>query len=665
MKMGKTKHLISWIIALSLALMSLVPFSSMALATGTTVSIGTPATVIAGSTFVANVSIGAVTNLRSYQFDLSYNNSVIQVSGTEGGGGVTSGMIGSTSVPLDVWAFMPAHTPGVIRVIGSFSGVSSVSGDGYLVQVHFNVVGTAGQSSNLILSNVLLYDTVPNPITATVINGAVLIVSGADTTPPTINSVNPANNATGVAVSTTITAVFSESMSASTINTSDFTLMNGSTPVTGTVNYNEANKTATFTPSTSLANGATYTAAVTTGVTDLAGNHLAGNYIWSFTIAGSTPPPQSVTVSIGTPATVSAGANFDVNVNISNVTNFNAYEFDLTYNNSVIQATSSEGGNGVTAGLIGSTAVPLDMWAFVPQVSPGKIRVLGHISGAMGITGSGYLAQVHFHVVGAVGQSSNLTPSNVMLYDAASNSITSTVTSGSVTVINLPLEITTATLSEATAGKSYSANLIASGGQNPYSWSATGLPAGLTISGNGTINGTPTASGDFNVGITVADAFSPLGTAGKTLTLHVYAALQINTASLPDGRRGAGYTATMSASGGKGSYTWSATGLPAGLTMAASGGISSIPTVSGDFNVNVTATDAFNPANSISASLPLKIILPGDANGDGSVTMADVTKTERIILGLDPPTPGADANGDGNINMGDVTCIELLILRGS
>jgi hypothetical protein len=52
----------------------------------------------------------------------------------------------------------------------------------------------------------------------------------------------------------------------------------------------------------------------------------------------------------------------------------------------------------------------------------------------------------------------------------------------------------------------------------------------------------------------------------------------------------------------------------------------------------------------------------GDANGDGQVNMADVTKVERIILGLDPATPGADANEDGQINMSDVTRIERIIL---
>ena len=54
--------------------------------------------------------------------------------------------------------------------------------------------------------------------------------------------------------------------------------------------------------------------------------------------------------------------------------------------------------------------------------------------------------------------------------------------------------------------------------------------------------------------------------------------------------------------------------------------------------------------------------LRGDANGDGVVNMGDAVKVMRIILGLDPVTPGADANGDGLVNMGDVTKIQRIIL---
>ncbi len=41
-----------------------------------------------------------------------------------------------------------------------------------------------------------------------------------DTTPPTINSTNPANNATNIAIGSSITATFSEAMDATTITTS-------------------------------------------------------------------------------------------------------------------------------------------------------------------------------------------------------------------------------------------------------------------------------------------------------------------------------------------------------------------------------------------------------------------------------------------------------------
>ena len=54
--------------------------------------------------------------------------------------------------------------------------------------------------------------------------------------------------------------------------------------------------------------------------------------------------------------------------------------------------------------------------------------------------------------------------------------------------------------------------------------------------------------------------------------------------------------------------------------------------------------------------------LPGDANEDGWVNILDITKVERIIVGLDAETPGADANQDGNVNALDITKIERLIV---
>jgi uncharacterized repeat protein (TIGR02543 family) len=107
----------------------------------------------------------------------------------------------------------------------------------------------------------------------------------ADVTPPTINSTNPVRDFTGVALDASITATFSEAMNGSTITSTSFTLMNGSTstPVTGTVSYDAGTMTATFAPDSPLESGMSYTATITTGVTDLAGNALASDFVWSFT----------------------------------------------------------------------------------------------------------------------------------------------------------------------------------------------------------------------------------------------------------------------------------------------------------------------------------------------------------------------------------------------
>jgi len=108
---------------------------------------------------------------------------------------------------------------------------------------------------------------------------------GGDNVAPTISSTNPVNGATGVAV---ITATWSEAMNASTITTTTFKVSGpGATPVAGAVTYNASTGIATFTPTSALAASTTYTATVTTGAEDMAGNALASNKVWTFTTAAS------------------------------------------------------------------------------------------------------------------------------------------------------------------------------------------------------------------------------------------------------------------------------------------------------------------------------------------------------------------------------------------
>lgn len=107
---------------------------------------------------------------------------------------------------------------------------------------------------------------------------------GTGSTIPTASSPIPADGATNVPRLTALSVVFSEAMDPATITTSTFTLsFSAGGPVSGNVVLN--GNTAIFT-ATSPLNGQTgYTATVTTGATDLAGNALASSLSWSFTTA--------------------------------------------------------------------------------------------------------------------------------------------------------------------------------------------------------------------------------------------------------------------------------------------------------------------------------------------------------------------------------------------
>jgi hypothetical protein len=177
------------------------------------------------------------------------------------------------------------------------------------------------------------------------------------------------------------------------------------------------------------------------------------------------------------------------------------------------------------------------------------------------------------------------------------------------------LAIATTALPNGVVGLAYSAPVAASGGNTPLAWSATGLPSPLTINAtSGAITGTPGSSGTFPVTITVTDATSPTNqTASKQFSLTIVAALTITTTSpLPNGLAGTAYNATVAATGGTGTYSWSATGLPSTLAMNSStGAISGSPTAPGSYTVGVTVTDQTTPTNqSVTKTLALTI-LPG------------------------------------------------------
>ncbi len=149
--------------------------------------------------------------------------------------------------------------------------------------------------------------------------------AAADTTPPTVTATSPASGATGVSVTSAVTASFSEAMDPATIVGSNFELRtSGGALVPAAVSYNALTNVATLTPSAALAGLATYTATVTVGVKDLAGNALATAKIWSFTTA-AVDCPCTIWPSSSVPAVASYTDTDAVNVGVKFKSDLNGF----------------------------------------------------------------------------------------------------------------------------------------------------------------------------------------------------------------------------------------------------------------------------------------------------------------------------------------------------
>jgi uncharacterized repeat protein (TIGR03803 family) len=244
----------------------------------------------------------------------------------------------------------------------------------------------------------------------------------------------------------------------------------------------------------------------------------------------------------------------------------------------------------------------------------------------------------------------------------------------------LPLTITTASLPNGIVGTAYSSTLTATGGTIPYSWTVISgvLPAGLSLSKNGTISGTPSSAGQSNFTVQVTDSSSPVQNATKPLSISISASaptLTITTASVPNGIVGTAYSFTLAATGGTTPYSWTVTSgaLPAGLTLSNGGTISGTPTSAGPSNFAVQVTDSSSPVQQASKafdpSILSKLAIIGSINPNaidgGSYSSTDQASggvpayTWSVVTGKLPPgltlgavtgTISGTPNQDGTFN---------------
>jgi hypothetical protein len=166
--------------------------------------------------------------------------------------------------------------------------------------------------------------------------------------------------------------------------------------------------------------------------------------------------------------------------------------------------------------------------------------------------------------------------------------------------------IATPSLAAAALGSPYSATLATSGIPSNTTWAVTSglLPAGMTLSKDGVISGTPTAVGPstFNVQATgVAKDFTGTRIDSKQYTLNV-AALAARLARAT-AEVGVSFRTSLIGSGGQAPYTWRATVAPAGLTIGSDGAISGVPTKAGAYTLTAHVVDANGAAKDVAVRL--------------------------------------------------------------
>lgn len=135
----------------------------------------------------------------------------------------------------------------------------------------------------------------------------------ADTAPPSVTSKTPAANATGIAATTKVTAVFDKAITASTLTMTLKTSAGAN--VSGSTAYDASTKTATFTPTSALTSSTGYSASVQ--ASSSAGVAMATATTWSFTTAAQTfslfttsQAPTSANTSNGTAVPTTVGVRF-------------------------------------------------------------------------------------------------------------------------------------------------------------------------------------------------------------------------------------------------------------------------------------------------------------------------------------------------------------------
>lgn len=142
-----------------------------------------------------------------------------------------------------------------------------------------------------------------------------------------------------------------------------------------------------------------------------------------------------------------------------------------------------------------------------------------------------------------------------------------------LTIVGSPLTLADPALPDAIANRPYQASLIATSAGAQTTFTATGLPAGLTLTSAGQLSGTPTQLGVFAFPVTLSSNGRARTTTAVLRVVPDSAQLAIVQQLLPPIQRESPYDFPLAAQGGQKPYRWSLVGgfLPPGVTLQPDG----------------------------------------------------------------------------------------------
>ena len=128
-------------------------------------------------------------------------------------------------------------------------------------------------------------------------------------------------------------------------------------------------------------------------------------------------------VTIQTPAEVVANSEFDVTVQITNVSDLNAASYTVKFSPQVVTLVSVE------SGTIGESSVPVDLFHESP---PGSVNLSQSLAGLSSASGDGFLARLRFRFIGDAGSVSDINVTDGVLANTDAEAIPTVWTDGSV-----------------------------------------------------------------------------------------------------------------------------------------------------------------------------------------------------------------------------------------